>query len=75
MMEILKHLLDLLVQRFITEDVALELLEDGCHPVCSMEDVRPGEEFDGIVAMRSFTWLNVASFPRIVGEVRPWAAR
>ncbi|WP_273761552.1 hypothetical protein [Aeromonas hydrophila] len=73
MTEFMKYLMDLLVPRFITEDVALELLEDGYHPVCSMDDVRPGERFDGIVAMRSFTWLHVALFPRIVGEVRPWA--
>lgn len=72
MMEILHHLMDLLVPRFITEDVALELTEDGYYPVCSMADVRHGERFDAIVAMRSFTWLNVAIFPRIVGEVRPW---
>lgn len=72
MREILKHLLDLLMPSFITEDVALELLEDGYHPVCSMDDVRPGEQFDGIVAMRSFTWMGMAFAPKVIGEVRPW---
>lgn len=71
----LEYLLDLLVPRFITEDVALEQLDDGYHPVCCMDDVRPGERFDGIVAMRSFTWMGVAFAPRVIGEVRPWQSK
>ncbi|WP_368216629.1 hypothetical protein [Aeromonas sp. R2-3] len=65
-------IIDLLTPRYITEDVAIELRDDGYYPVCSMADIEEGERFDGVVAMRSFTWLGVAWPSKLVGEVRPW---
>ncbi|XEI31176.1 hypothetical protein NMD14_10120 [Aeromonas veronii] len=65
-------IIDLLTPRYITEDVALELRDDGYYPVCSMDDIEEGERFDGVVAMRSFTWFGVAWPSKLVGEVRPW---
>lgn len=69
----IRRLLDIIVPRFITEDVALEFDGDHYMVVCCMADVRPGERFDGIGTMRTFNLFGVAIFPKHVGEVRPWA--
>lgn len=71
-MNTLKQALIALVPRFVTEDVALELSDDGYHPVCSMEFVEPGERFDGVITVRSFTWFGVCCFGKAMSEVRPW---
>lgn len=63
---------DLLVPRFLTEDVALVFTPDGPDVACSMINIAPGETFDAIVTLRSFTWLGVCMFPRQIGAVRPW---
>lgn len=60
--------LDFIVPRFITEDVALRYVGD---PVtsnwsewrdyeiaCSLADVQPGEEFDGIGSVDAFQFLG-----------------
>lgn len=70
--------LDIIIPRFLTEDVAVELLEcahcDEQHvlPVCAMYDVALGETFDGVATMRSFNLFGFGLFPRIIGEPRPW---
>lgn len=74
----LRLLLDILVPRFITEDYALmngycdDCDEPHLMPICAMEHVEPGEEFDAIVTMSCFNLFGWALFPRMVGEVRPW---
>ena len=54
---------DILVPRFITEEVAMEKVGPGSDwdaydIACSMADVRPDEWFDGIATVDSFTWLG-----------------
>lgn len=68
----MNKLLDILLPRFITEEVALR--DDGDHLViaCSMRDVKPGETFAAVGSIRSFNLLGQAIFPRTVGEPRPW---
>ena len=69
---------DFLIPRFITEDVALRYagngLEEGwgCSEiVCSMEDVEPGERFDGIAEVDAFMWFGIGVTYR-VGNFRAW---
>lgn len=67
---------DLLIPRFITEDVALQRVSPGddwddFEIVCSMADVQPGEVFGGIAEADSFTWLGMGVTYRI-GNFRPW---
>lgn len=64
---------DILVPRFVREDVALEQVAPGEYvPVVAMRDVDPGERFDGIVTMESFNLFGRGIFPKVVGEVRPF---
>ena len=74
----LSKLLDIMIPRFITEDVAVErrVCDDCCEEhyeiACSMLDIEPGERFDGIATMRGFNLFGMLLFPRQVGVVRPW---
>lgn len=80
-MRALLRLLDILIPRFITEDVAVKINKASCHGgdgwhdgeiVCSMRDVEPGEVFDGIVPVRSFNLFGYALCPKLAGPVRKW---
>ncbi len=75
----LARFFDIMVPRFMTEDVAALAFDCGhCDephyaPICSMADVMPGETFDAIIAMRSFNLFGFGLFPRYdVDSVRPW---
>jgi len=73
--------LDLLIPRFITEDVALRYVGDpvasnwsewGDYEIaCSLADVQPGEEFDGIGSVDAFQFLGFGMAYR-VGNFRPF---
>lgn len=66
-------LLDLLVPRFITEDVAIDgNAQNGYSVVCCMEDVDPGEQFSGIATIRCFNLFGFALFAKQIGDIRPW---
>lgn len=69
----IRQLFDIILPRFITEDVALHDNGDCYEIVCCMSDIQEGERFDGIVTMRTFNLFGLAIFPKQVGEVRPWA--
>ncbi len=60
---------DYLIPRFITEDVAVAMV--GSEIVCSMEDVEPGERFDGIADVDAFMWFGIGVTYR-VGNFRKW---
>lgn len=68
---------DLLVPRFLTEDVALRFVGGdrtglGSYEiVCCMHDVQPNEAFDAVATVDSFGWLNIG-IPVRVRNVRPW---
>lgn len=73
--------LDFIVPRFITEDVALRYVgnpvmssfsEWGDYEIaCSLADVQPGEEFDGIGSVDAFQFLGFGMAYR-VGNFRPF---
>lgn len=67
-------LLDLLVPRFIREPVACKVIFNEkrqmpeLHPVCPIIDLMPQDDYDVIVWMKSFTWLNYCFFPKYDGD-------
>lgn len=71
----IRQLIDLIIPRFITEDVALHDNGQGYEIVCCMDDVQPGERFDGVATMRCFNLFGSGIWPKQVGEVRPWPGR
>ena len=77
--------LDIIIPRFLTEDVACVWvpfpneewkdypeLQGYYDIVCSMADVYPEEEFDGIATVQTFNLFGLALFPKQVGEIKPW---
>lgn len=72
----LGRVLDILLPRFVTEDVAC--VEDYCGhcdelhliPVCPLAHVDPGERFDAIVPISCFNLFGWALFSKQVGEPR-----
>ncbi|ARZ77218.1 hypothetical protein EYC94_18020 [Enterobacter hormaechei] len=58
----MKKWLSLLIPRFETDTVVLQARGDELHIVCSYENIGPGEMFDGMCELKTFTWLNW-SFP------------
>lgn len=74
----LRRAADILVPRFLTEDVALRFVggdrtDLGSYDiVCCMNDVQPGEAFDAVATVDSFGWLNIGITAR-VRNVRPWS--
>lgn len=54
--------LRLLIPRWETDTVVLQEKENRLHIVCSYEDIEPGEVFDGMCELKTFTWFNW-SFP------------
>lgn len=70
--------LDICIPRFICEEVAFTLVEEGedgdCYvPVCSMKDIT--DEDDDIVmvgTMKSFNLFGFALMPKLIGELRPY---
>lgn len=66
-------LLDALIPRFVTEDVALAGNEQqGYRIVCCVDDIEPDERFDGIATIKCFNLFGFGLFPQQVGEVRSW---
>lgn len=75
-LSLLRFLVDFLIPRLITEDVALEKVRPGtgleCYEIaCLMTDVRPGEMFDAIATVDSVTWLGIGVTYR-AGDLRPF---
>lgn len=52
----------LLIPHWETDTVVLQEKGDELHIVCSYSDIKPGEVFDGMCELNTFTWLNW-SFP------------
>ena len=69
----LATLADLLIPRFIYEDVVLEQLDSGTYAtVMPLANIEPGEVFDAVCPVCVFTWFGVAWFGWAVGEPRPF---
>lgn len=58
----MKKWLSFLIPRWETDTVVLQARGNELHIVCSYEYIEPGEMFDGMCELKTFTWLNW-SFP------------
>lgn len=70
----MNKILDILLPRFITEEVALVDAGDHLEVACALADVKPGEAFAAVATIRSFNLLGRALFPKMIGEPRDWNA-
>jgi hypothetical protein len=68
------ELFDLVVPHFTTRQMAMRRVgRSSLHEsVCLMDDVRPGDKFDGVASISCFVFLGSGWFPRQVGAIRPW---
>lgn len=67
----MNRLIDILIPRFLTEDVALRLNENNEYEVlCSIRDLGEWEQVDAVMSMTSFNLFGLALFPKAAGEVR-----
>jgi len=57
--------LDKVIPRFITEEVALRLSDDGVYEIiCTMEDVTTQDKIDASCFFRSFNFFGSGWFPK-----------
>ena len=54
----MKKWLRILIPRWETDTVVLQAQGNELNIVCSYEDIDPGEMFDGMCELKTFTWLN-----------------
>ncbi|WP_395503073.1 hypothetical protein [Ectopseudomonas mendocina] len=71
----MNRLLDILLPRFITEEVALTDAGDHLEIACSMADVKPGERFAAVATVRTLNLFGMGLFPTLIGEPREWPAK
>lgn len=70
----LPRTLSILIPRFITREFAMKQVgRSSLHDiVCLMDDVKPGERFDGVGTISSFSLFGMDLFQKQIGQVRPW---
>lgn len=74
-------LFSILIPRFIKEEVAFTLYEEGetpedntYFPICALDDVDETDDVQMVGMMRSFNLFGFALFPKLIGELRPYIA-
>lgn len=72
----------IMIPRFIKEDVAFVLYEEGAtpddntyYPLCALDDVDITDEVHMVGLMRSFNFFGFGLFPKLIGELRPYEAQ
>lgn len=68
----MNRLLNILIPRLITEEVALADAGDHLEIACSMADVKPGERFAAVATVRTLNLFGLGLFPTMIGEPREW---
>ena len=64
------------IPHFATDEAVVNFGDCDCgeanciEVVCLVEDVQPGERFDGIVTLRAFAFLWWGFYPQQIGKVR-----
>lgn len=72
-MKFLLAILDFIIPRFVTEDVALLKHPDGSYEtICSVSALFDDEKPDGVISVTCFSWLGHGWFPKQAGEFRKW---
>lgn len=76
MIEFLRWLWEFIFPRFVTDEVAFMHNGDDIDLICSMADVEPDEEFDGVVTVKCLSVFGMGLFGRILLDtIRPWGAK
>lgn len=65
----LKQFLDAFTPRFVTDEVAFSMDEQGYHLIGSMWMLDPGERYDATGKIRSFNLFGWAIFPKLIGDI------
>lgn len=66
-MRLLKLLFDVLTPRFVTDEVAIRLIDEGqAEVVCLKEQLTTMDDYDEIAYCRCFNLFGVAIFPKII---------
>ncbi len=63
-------LFELIVPRFVVEDVVCEPSPEGWVPTYALSAARPGEYIPALLRMRSLSWLGSGWYPKAVSPVR-----
>lgn len=58
--------LDIVVPRFVTEEVAFVELEDGYHIIAPLANIQEGESYHATGMIRCFNFFGFALFPKMV---------
>jgi hypothetical protein len=66
------RILDILIPRFMDEEVALREVHDGYVIVCAVRDLEPGERADAIGDVNFFNFFGWALFTKPLGRSRPF---
>lgn len=70
---IIRTAYDLLMPRFITEDVVVTEDEEGRNvPLCRVGQERDDDVIVGVISIRSFALLGWALFPKAASALRPY---
>lgn len=56
--------------RFMTEETAFVLTEEGYLPICAADDLTEFDEYDALGGMKFFNLFGRALYPKLVGELR-----
>jgi len=59
-------LLDLLIPRFITEDVAVLEVDGEYRPICNVDDLNMYDVYDKIITVKTFNFFGFGLFPKMV---------
>ncbi|AFE86193.1 hypothetical protein [Salinivibrio phage CW02] len=66
-MKLIKLLFDVLVPRFVTDEVAIRLIsESQAEVVCLKEQLTDMDDYDEIAYCRCFNLFGVALYPKII---------
>lgn len=66
------HCADILVPRFVDDEMACNDLGGDEYELLELGAVEPGERFDCIITVRSFNLFGYGLFPKQIGEGRPF---
>ena len=59
-------LLDILIPRFITEDVAVLEIDGEYSPICNVDDLKAYDVYDKIIMVRTFNFFGFGLFPKMI---------
>lgn len=70
MIAYIKMFFDIIIPRFLTEDVVVVDVGDHYELAFPLRFVTEGEMFDGIVTLQTFNFFGVGCFSKQLGELR-----